>query len=198
MRIRITVLLLSVCLILVSVPALAESHSEGWLDNWAGEIYNEALKQPVTSDQPDIPLEGKMILAVLGLDGKCGTCDKYSMMAKNDPHPDDPFFQPVLSNGQPKYTSIPASCWANTVEECEWLILYGGFETGRNKGFYGGNIDRVIVTTRVYVVDPKEKRIVMEETIGTDTPGIKTKNPKGQVLYDEAEKFIIRLVTGEQ
>jgi hypothetical protein len=56
----------------------------------------------------------------------------------------------------------------------------------------------VIVTTRVYVVDPKEKRIVMEETIGTDTPGIKTKNPKGQVLYDEAEKFIIRLVTGEQ
>ena len=193
---RIIVMFLSVCLLFVSVPALSENVSEAWLSNWAGEIYHEAIQQPSPSDRPNLPLEGKIILAFLDLNGKFNVSGKYSIMAKKDPHPDAPFFQPVVSNGQPKFASIPSSCWANTIEECDWLIVYGGFETGRNKGFYGGNIDRVIVTTRLFVLDPKGKRIVLEETIGTDAPGIQTRNPRGQVLFDEAGKYIIRLATG--
>ena len=199
MRIRISAILLALCLLLVSVPAAAEreSHSEAWLDRWARELFEEAQKQPALDEQPEVPLSGRLILVYAELSGKCNVYCKYGG-PKTDPRPQDPFFQPVWSNGQPLYPDIPASCWADSVEDCDWLIVYGGFETGRNKGFYGGNIDRVIVTTRVYVLDPREKKIVLTRTIGTDTPASRTSNPTGKVLSEQAKDYIIRLITSQE
>ena len=194
----ISALLMALCLLMASVPAMSESHSEAWLDNWARELLEETLEQPVSAEQPEIPLRGKMILAYKELNGKCNVYGKYSMMAKEDPHPEDPFFQPVVSTGQPVLPEVPASCWAESVEECDWLIIYGGYETSRTKGYYGGNIDRVVVETRVHVLDPREKRIVLTEIIGSDVPGIRTTNPTGRVKFDEAEACIVKLLTGEE
>ena len=197
MRIRIPALILALSMVFAYAAAAAEEHSEYWLDSWADEVFREALGQPASAEKPDIPLTGRLVLAYVDQRGKCNVYCKYGG-PKADPRPEDPFFQPVYSNGQPIYPEIPASRWADAVENCGWLIVYGGFETGRNTDYYGKGIDRVIVTTRLYVLDPVARRIVLEEEIGTDAPGIRTGSPRGQVLFSEADALITRLAAGDQ
>ena len=197
MRTRMLAVLLVLCAALAVTPGRAESHSKAWLDRWAEELFREARELSLADEEPDVPLSGRLILAYTDLKGKCSVYSKFSG-PKKDPRPKDPFFQPVWSNGQPLFREIPASCWAKTVEECDWLIVYGGFETSRNKNYYGAGIDRVVVTTRVCVLDPAEKRIVLEETIGTDAPGVRTSTPTGRVMIDEAQSYIISLIMGKE
>ena len=197
---RLFMILLAVCVLAAAIPAIAEEDrfSNEWLRCWAAEILAEALEKPVAGDQLSLPLSGKVILVYH--DCYWGSqCNVYrkTKTGRDDPHPEAPFFQPVYSNGEPVYPSVPVSIWAETVEDCDWLIVYGGFETDRDKNFYFGDIDRVTVETRVYVLNAREKRAALLEVIGVDRPERRTTmdHTSGWVMHDEAEAFISRLLT---
>ena len=169
--------------------------SEYDLDQWAKNIFDTALESGKRGDAPALPLSGKSVLVFC--DSKnCNVYNKYSMKAKTDPHPDDPFFQPVFSDGEPIFPEVPVSVWADSTDACDYLILYGGFETDRVEGFYEGGADRVSTETIVYVIDPKEKQILLTKSVGKDVPRNVTDHPQGRVMYDEAEEYIQELLIG--
>lgn len=224
LRCRRSMLIGKICLLLAGIiliaglldgcgePELTEdiyktdAYSERNLDKWATDIFNTVCE---SSDKPSdseknvkIPLSGKTILAYYDrIDNpSCNVYCKYNITsyetAGEDPIPDAPFFMPVVSNGDPVIPDVPESAWADFKEQCEYLIIYGGFESGRIADYYEGNIDRESVATVVYVIDPRKEKILLIKTIGTDSPGAVTYNPTGQVMHDEAVNFIVHLFEG--
>ena len=171
--------------------------SEYEMDSWANEIYESAMDAQPSDGIPKLPLSGKIILAYHDSTG-CNVYSKRSMMAKTDPFPEAPYFQAVFSDGTPKYEDVPESVWADSFEECDYLIVYGGFEVSRNAGYYEGGADRVTTKTVVYVLDPKEKVVLLSKDIGVDAPGSVTDHTTGRVLYDEADAYITYLLTGQE
>ncbi len=203
MKKRLFVILVVACMLVAVYPAVAEEDhfSQEWLSNWAAGVLAEALEKPAAGEKLSLPLSGKTILVYHDCywGSKCNVYRKTET-GRKDPHPKDPFFQPVYSNGEPVYPSVLASVWAETVENCDWLIVYGGFETDREKNYYFGGTDRVTVETRVYVLDVREKQSVLLEVIGVDKPGRRTEmdHTSGRVMFDEAEAFISRLLSADQ
>ena len=204
---RILILFFLACLFFGSVHAYAASSSKKdkaptkeQMHKWADSTLKAALKKKIGKYEPSVPLKGKIILSFHSVDKTkgCYVYGKYAIDSKNyeDPHPDDPFFQPVSYNGAPEY-DVPASTWANTKKECDYLIVYGGFELSREKKYYRGGIDRVSVETRVYIIDMKKTHIVFEKDFGIDTPNpISTDHTTGYVNYRDSEAYIRYLLTG--
>ena len=180
-----------------------DSYSEYNLDKWATDIFNTVVesseKHSDSENNVKIPLSGKTILAYYDKSDNpsCNVYCKNNMpsyeTSNYDIIPDSPFFLPVVSNGDPVIPNVPESAWADYKEKCEYLIIYGGFESGRVADFYEGNVDRVSTTTVVYVIDPRKEKVLLLKTIGTDSPGAVTYNPTGQVMHDEAKKYIAHL-----
>ena len=167
---------------------------------WADELLEAAINKKVSKKGPEIPLTGKVILAYheCYYNKGCVVYGKYDPDgSKGDPTPGEPFFQPLYSSGTPIF-DVPASTWASTIEECNWLIVYGGFEVDRRKEYYMDGSDRVSVATRVYVINPKKSRIVYYKDLGTDVPGNRTDHTSGKVDHKAAEAEIMYLLTGSR
>lgn len=109
-------------------------------------------------------------------------------------NPKEPYYLPTYTNGDPIYANIPPERFANHVNDCEYLIVFGGFESGRNVGYYSGGVDRVIITTLVLVIDVQSEKVLHIQNIGTDSPGMTTSNPTGRALYDEAGQYLTVLL----
>ena len=178
------------------------------LDKWAADIFNTVYESTDKSSDykniDKIPLSGETILAYYHKtdDPCCNVYCKYNMpgYVPNDKDliPESPFFLPVVSNGDPVIPDVPESAQAEYKEKCEYLIVYGGFESGRIEGYYQGNIDRVSTKTVVYVIDPQKEKLLLRKTIGTNSPGDVTSTPTGQVMHDQAKDYIAHLFEDQQ
>ena len=203
---RILVLFFLVCLFFGSVHAYAASSSkkakvptEKQMNSWANKIVNTATKRKIDNQRPHFPLRGNLILVYHSPDKSegCHVYGKYDCKLSKDPHPNDPFFQPVSGKGVPKY-DVPAYTWANTQKECDYLVVYGGFEESREKRYYQGGIDRVSIATRVYIIDPKKSRTVYCNTLAIDTPPPMTNHTTGKVDRLRAEAEVLYILTGKK
>ena len=95
---------------------------------------------------------------------------------------------------------VPAEVFADTIDECRYLIAYGGCNSNVVENYYAvspvaeGIRDRTDVTTLVLIIDAKEKRILHIENIGTDIPAAQTTDPTGNVLNEKAIEYIDNLL----
>ena len=96
--------------------------------------------------------------------------------------------------------SIPQEVFADSVDECRYLIAYGGCEANVAEDYYGlipfseGTIDRTDITTIVVVIDAVEREVLHIEIIGTDVPEASTESPYGDQLTEEAITYIMELL----
>ena len=169
-----------------------------WQDS-AGAVpflNDEAITQYVRTP---ITAVGKVILCYLDRSGKFNVYNKSDSKAQKIDNSDKqvPYYLPVLSDGSPVLKGVDTARFANSVSECDTLIVYGGFESSRFRDYYGQGWDRVGITTLVFVIDAKDKKILHVETIGTDTPGVRTEDSHttGYTLYDLADKYVIGLLS---
>ena len=66
------------------------------------------------------------------------------------------------------------------------VIIISVFEPGRNRNFYHGNVDRISITTLIFVIDVKKRDLLHIGPVATDTPSNSTSNPVGQTRTQEA------------
>lgn len=99
--------------------------------------------------------------------------------------------------------------FAEYFDKCDYFIYYGGFMASRDYDFYvsadnpdpSKTVDRIHLTTLVFVVDGHTGEIIHIHDCGTDYTGETVYvNPSisgvyGKVLYEEAEEYILGLLT---
>lgn len=93
------------------------------------------------------------------------------------------------------FKSIMYDRFAASIEECDTLVLYGGFESNREKEYYKGGVDRVTTTTLVFIMDPKAKTTQHIEIIGFRTPSFsQTTDPVGSTAISDLIEYIEKLL----
>ena len=104
-------------------------------------------------------------------------------------HFDDEGSKTILAN-------VPADTFANSVDECDYLVVYDSGASHIDEGYYTG-VDRQSTTTLALVVNMREGKVVHIENIGTDTPGkrVKIGQNRGKMLWDECAKYLNTLLT---
>lgn len=158
--------------------------------------------------------QGKVILSGFDLD----TSVKYSSTTRYRAYPeyaeeswandeageDVPLFYPESLRGSFGFdgvkailANVPADAFADSFEECDYLIVYDSGASHVSEDYYIGGVDRTSVTTLVFVIDSHENRVVHIENVGTDTPGssIKLGQERGSMLWDECEAYLNTLLT---
>ena len=100
--------------------------------------------------------------------------------------------------------SVPQSVYANTLDECRYLIAYGGCYANIIENYYAlgpngkGITDRIDVTTVVLVVDTQTREVVHIQNIGTEIPGPSVDVARGEnygsTLTKEANAYISQLL----
>ncbi|MBQ9828694.1 MAG: hypothetical protein IJM62_08425 [Lachnospiraceae bacterium] len=101
-----------------------------------------------------------------------------------------PYFFPSGSTGILIYDTNNTEAFADSLDDCRYLVYYRGFESKTDKAYYNNTYDRIHVTTVVFIIDTETRKVVHMETVGTDAPGNITDDRKGKVLYDRAEGYI--------
>ena len=91
---------------------------------------------------------------------------------------------------------IDPAFYAGSIEECDYLIVFGGFESDRDREYYKGGADRVEITTLVLVFDAREKELLHLKSLGTFLPNWKTNNPVGLAYVVKVYEYIISLMAG--
>lgn len=177
-----------------------ETGSRSEISTWATELYNDGLdymfdhgfkesefgrglycskNNPRMTERGGSSWKGKYIVASLGSGGTVIPKYKTSEYGGEDSFHDYPFFTPVGIDGQLRYPNLPAKVWANSREECDYLVVYGGYTSKVDKNYYtavysgggAGSADRVTVTTMYCVIDAHTGKVVNVSKVGTDTPG---------------------------
>lgn len=102
--------------------------------------------------------------------------------------------------------SIPKEAFADSPDDCRYLIAYGGCPSHVEKDYYSttpgakATADRVDTTTLVLIVDARERKVLHIENIGTDVPADSVDAAKseavGKVLDEEARAYISKLLLG--
>lgn len=95
------------------------------------------------------------------------------------------------------YKDLDDEAVAESIDEAKYLIVYCGFVSRVDKGFYDGGIDRVLMTTLVLVIDVQERSVVHIENVGTDCPsGYMSDRSRGFALDDAALEYMNGLCGG--
>ena len=81
-----------------------------------------------------------------------------------------PWFYPNISDDPSFKFNSCNQVFADTMEECKYLIYMGTLDVYVEKAFYVGNIPRVTRTTVVMVFDAQSKELLHVKYLGTDTP----------------------------
>lgn len=154
----------------------------------------EALSRYI--DTP-VLLEGQTIIGEASHEGTQMSV-KYNSENKD---PSLPTYWPSLFGGNamgPVDYNIDPRVFAESIDECDTLIISGGFESLREEGYYLGELDRVTITTLVFIIDVHERKILHIESIGSDLGDPKNGINEGRVLGDEREQYILTLILNSQ
>lgn len=115
-----------------------------------------------------------------------------------DDHGDPPLFYPQSMFGtldmyqmQDALTDVPSDTFANSTDECDYLIVFDGVESSIEEDYYVGGWDRVSVTTIALVIDVKQGKVVHIENVGVDTPAsYQATSTTGEMLRDELAVYL--------
>jgi len=107
-----------------------------------------------------------------------------------------PRFTPVLQDVGIQVISVSPERFADSLEECDTLIVYGGYVTARQADFYGKGVDRVTVATLVFVIDVREAKLLHIEVISVWRPGEVTYEgmTTGRTKINEARLYVTDLL----
>ena len=109
-----------------------------------------------------------------------------------------PLFYPQSLNGHfddegsiTILANVPADAFANSIDECDYLVVYDSGASHIDEGYYTG-IDRQSTTTLALVINVHEGKVVHIQNIGTDTPGkrVKIGQNRGKMLWDECAEYL--------
>ena len=81
-----------------------------------------------------------------------------------------PWFYPNITDDPSFKFNSCNQVFADTMEECKYLIYMGTLDVYVEKAFYVGNIPRITRTTVVMVFDAQSKELLHVKYLGTDTP----------------------------
>ena len=92
---------------------------------------------------------------------------------------------------------VPADAFADSFDDCDFLIVYDEVTSHVDENYYLGSINRTSATSLVMVIDMKDGRVVHIENVGTDTPGsvVKMGQEHGVLLWDEVAAYLNKLLT---
>ena len=92
--------------------------------------------------------------------------------------------------------NVPVETFANSTDECDYLIIFDSVASHVDEDYYMGSIDRTSVTSLVFVIDVNEGKIVHIENVGTDTPGstVEMGQQRGDLLWDEVAAYLNELL----
>ncbi len=195
---------------------------------WADSLYNDAVQKladagdiPALGDTDETKLafgtNGSGSYTVQFLNGMTGdrltgkvdttpemviaaTPDKvYCSVYRQRVDQTVPFFFPSNTKAGLLHSGENTEVYADTVEECQYLIYTRPFISHVDEGFYSGGWDRTLVTTVVFIIDAKTREIAHIEAIGTDVPGasVSMGANKGKPKWEEAEEYILGLLEEE-
>lgn len=134
--------------------------------------------------------------AIIGLSDK----EKAILFAE----PAAPFDRVVLLDDDEEVFNLEGSDdrLASSKDDCRYVIAYVGCRTTVEENYYykyGGGytdstVDRVTMTTVVFVIDTDRQEVVHAYFVGSNKPGDSTKTATGEVLATEAKEYIAGLL----
>ena len=83
-----------------------------------------------------------------------------------------------------------ADRFADSLDECRYVVAYVGLYSRVEDEFYMGGADRTHATTLVVVMDAQNREFVHIRNVGTDVPPTTTQWPTGGTLYQEAQDYM--------
>lgn len=93
---------------------------------------------------------------------------------------------------------VPVETFANSTDECDYLIVYDGVPSSVEEDFYWGGWDRISTTTLVLVIDAKQGKVVHIENVGTDTPpAMNSDTTEGEVLKEDLAAYLNDLLLNQ-
>ena len=87
-----------------------------------------------------------------------------------------------------------ADRFADSLDECRYMVTYVGLPSRVEEEFYMGGVDRTHVTTLVVVMDAQNREFVHIRNVGTDVPPTTTQWPTGGTLSQEARDYMSSLL----
>jgi len=110
---------------------------------------------------------------------------------------EEPCYYPAdeypLSDGR-----VPHERYADSTEECDYLLLTAAQETRRDEEYYYGGIDRVSTATLALVIDARSETIVYADTVYVDIPASSTYNPIGRARHALAKMRLISFMAEDE
>ncbi len=86
---------------------------------------------------------------------------------------------------------VPIETFANSTDECDYLIVFDGVPSSVEEDFYMGGWDRVSTTTLVLIIDAKQGKVVHIENVGTDTPpAMNSDSTEGEMLKEDLAAYL--------
>ena len=107
-----------------------------------------------------------------------------------------PWFYPLYcDNSEVYHFAGREDVFADSMEECRYLIIEGALNSMVEEDFYWGGMDRVTRTTVVLIFDVRARELVHVEYLGTDTPpASNAQSTFGKYFQDEADTYIMGLL----
>ena len=88
-------------------------------------------------------------------------------------------------------TDVPIDAFANSIDECDYLIVFDGVTSEVEEDFYMGGWDRETTTTLALIIDAKQGKIVHIENVGSDTPpSMQADSTAGEMLRSELAEYL--------
>ena len=86
---------------------------------------------------------------------------------------------------------VPTDAFANSIDECDYLIVFDAVDSSIKEKYYAGGYDRISVTTLALVIDVNRGKVVHIENVGTDTPGdYQVTNNSGSMLKQKLAEYL--------
>ncbi len=105
------------------------------------------------------------------------------------------FFPEFTDNSTVYHFASRPEIFADTMEECRYLIIQDSFISFREKDYYYGPMDRCTTTTMVFIIDAQKRELLHVEIIGSDTPPDgSSDHTNGRYKQEEADTYIYSLL----
>ncbi len=107
-----------------------------------------------------------------------------------------PWFYPLYcENSEVYHFAGREDVFADSMEECRYLIIEGALNALVEEDFYWGGMDRVTRTTVVLIFDAQARELVHVEYLGTDAPPeSNAESTFGKYFQNEADAYIMGLL----
>jgi hypothetical protein len=155
-----------------------------WLDEAAAHIYYAELD----------PLKGKVVMASCDYRGVFNVYDCYDLTYQNHSYPQ---YTPSYTNSSPLFSNSAPELFADTIAECDYLVLFGGFISRYDAEYFEDGSDRIGITTLVLVINANEKILLHIKALDEDLPEASSGSDQtfGTVDKDAAYSYIGSLLS---